>query len=151
MDRVLLLPEKLQSKVLIDEAFEHLIPMEGTRFIVLAKGEKLEDYYVYDFLTHRVWPLCNSELMGNAVVSSHVQCDNSTLLLLKVKTETELYLLFDVSRKKNNVKNLTEAMHSNPAHITWDAHSEQYLFTFQSGALDLIPLASEDLQPQYYK
>ena len=149
LTRALLLSKHPKRREVLPDAFERLIPIPETRFLLLLRGSRLDDVLVYDEEADDVWPLLEppSPLSGATVIGETV-VTGSPFVLFQVRSHDGEHLL-GASLKRDEVvlTDLTSLFAERPARVEWDPREPQQLFTWHDGALDRVDVDAREIFP----
>lgn len=150
LEKIMLLPEPLLTRPLVSDAVKELIPIPGTRFVVLATGPMLEDLVVYDREAEANWPLLPqaSPFRGSQVLS-HAVVRGSPFLLLRVKSQHgETYLGASLKSGQVQLANLTRLFPVKPQWVTWGPRWPRQLVSVQDGSVSRLDLEAMAIYPK---
>ena len=163
VEKILLVPKRPTRAELLPEAFEELLPLPETPFLLLANGTKLRDLVVYDTENKEHWPLASVELpLGNdpsARPSTSVSKDDPALVLATVRgsrfvmlrvrsRDGERFMGLELKPGDSRLTDLTTLFPARPVWIGWDPHAATYLFTAQDGAVNALDLDAMAIYPK---
>ncbi len=150
LERVLLPPGAWRREVLWAEPFTELVPLEGTRYLLLAAGPRLEDQFVYDWKDERGRPLLSEPWMHGARILTRFTVPKSEALLLKVRAQNrDAYLWADLGERETVLRDVTSLFPSAPQRVGWDPQAPENLFVLRGGALDRLSLAARAVYPRF--
>lgn len=150
LERVLLPPEAWRREVLWPKAFTQLVPLEGTRYLLLAAGPLLEDEFVYDWKERRGRPLSAEPWMRGARVLARFTVPKSEDLLFKVRAkEQDRYLWVKLGERETAVRDVSNLFPSSPQRVGWDPEARENLFALRGGALDRLSLNARAVFPKF--
>jgi hypothetical protein len=151
LERVLLLPESLETETLVQAAFRDLIPMPGNSFFLLAAGPELGDYSVFDWKDEEHYPLVPPySPFLEARVADVYSVPKSVLVIARVETEKgEKFLATEPRVKEGPVQDLTSLFIEPPSQVMWEPHHKRYLFTFQQGSIHRVDTGSRSVYPKF--
>ena len=149
LERVLLLPKTRPQQVLRPGPFEQLLPMPGTRFLLLTTGPTIADVTVYDTKDDASWPLLPTESsLRDARILSHVAVNDSPCLLFRVEArEGERWVWVELKPEVNRAADLTALLPETPQQVGWDPLDRRTLFTLHGDRLDRMELATRAIYP----
>jgi hypothetical protein len=153
LERILLEPVEWKREVLSTDAFEDLIPLEGTRLLILTQGDRVRDYVLFDRKEKRGWPLFPLDFSDrDAKVLSHFAAaetaflQNPFLLLRVDSRQGEAYYWIELKGKENEFQEVTSLFPRKPLEVLWDAQEKNILFSFQEGSLSRLDLKAQAVQ-----
>ncbi len=151
LERILLLPEQLNRKELLPEAFGNLIPLEEADFFLLSRGKKIEDFFIYDWKEEKLLPIVSTDspIRGSTVLS-HFTVAGSPFFVLQVRSkEGEKYLRIEPKGREVEVEDLTHLFLETPSRIEWDPRDKNHLFTLQDHHLNRLDVLSKSVYPKF--
>lgn len=149
LDKILLLPKTPKREKLLPDRFEELLPLQDTRFVLLAKGPNLGHLMVYDWQTgdHRpVVPIGSPFQSGE--ISGYVTRRGSSLLLVKVRLREGERFVASTLQGDDPPRDLTKLFLSNPLWVDWDPRDPRQLFAFEEGAVNRLDIESMAIYPR---
>jgi len=150
LDSILLLPTPLQPKELLPDAFVDLVPLLGTKWLLLAEGPQLEDLLVYDWESKRSLPVASDDsLIAGGRISWQTMVRGSAFLVMRVHGRgTDQVIRVDLEANEPALVDVTRVFPSVPRWVTWDPHTPQQLFTFHEGRVDRLDLETMAIYPK---
>lgn len=151
LEKIILVPKKLNPRVLLTDNYEDLIPLYGTRYLLLGKGSRLGDYFVYDWKSQEAWPLLEpNAAFKDFKVLSYFSVKESPFLFLRIASKTEeKFLWVELKHKSSSVRDISRFFAKGPMNVKWDAQAPHMLFIFGDNRLNRLDLNSETLYPDY--
>ena len=150
-DKILLIPEKLKTRVLIPETFEDLLPIPKTHFLLLMKSKKIRDFRVFNWKSETAVFLfsAGSPYRDAELVRSFVNQKNP-FVLLEVKLREKIKFLWcRLDKEKPLIKDVSLLFpRGEPSEIQWESGEPEYLFAFRSGNLDRLDLEKMVVYPK---
>lgn len=151
LERILLLPDQWKNKKLLSESFQNVIPIPGSRFLILAKSENAEDVFIYDRKLdelEKLFPFYSP--FGKAHVMKYFFVEKSMAFILQLDTENgEKFLWVAPRRNEIRIKELTALFSDKPEHIEWDPSERKILFSLQNGYLDALNITDKVTEPKF--
>lgn len=151
LERILLLPNQWKAEKLISEPFGDLIPIPGSRFLILAKGERAEDLFIYDRKLdelQKLFPVYSP--FGKARVMKYFFTEKSPNFLLRLDAQTgEKFLWVTPRFQEIRTKEITALFSDQPEHIEWDPSERKILFSLQNGYLDALSISDKISRPKF--
>ncbi len=151
-DKILLVPWHRQATAFFGGPCKEFIPMEGTDFILISKGDLIEDFLVYDIAREKGWPLSPLyDLYRGARVVSCWSVPRSDILVLQVEwNRLRKFLLVKIREEKNSMADITPIMPDEPLAIVWDPGDEKHLFSLhKDGEVNRLDVSSKEFFPAY--
>ncbi len=150
LDHILLLREHLEPQERLADAFEELIPIPDTRFLLLAKGATLADLVVYDWQREDSRPfLSTRSLFRNGQLAWQVHVRSSPFLLLGVRLpEGERVIRAELKTGETSLVDLTHLFPSKPIWVEWGSRAPRHLFTVQEGAVNRLDVDAMAMYPK---
>lgn len=143
-DSILFIPKELKSKVLIRESFTDLLPVSGTRFLLLMKTKKIKDIRVFDWKAGRFWKFALPEDAWADVEFEKIFLRyGSPFVLLSMKGEKKQEFLFCqlLERKKPKIRNISGLfVHGEPDEVQWGSGEPEFLFARYGNNIDRLDL-----------
>jgi len=150
LERILLLPRNPRFEGLLAGRFEDLVPIPGTRFLLLTTGSSLEDFLVYDWKARVSRPLLppTSDFQTGRVLS-YTTVKESPLVLFRIKLRgDEKTIAVDLSREKANGIDLSFLFPEDLAWVEWDPRNSHRLFAFRHGEIHRVDLNTMTFAPR---
>ena len=159
LERILLFPDQWQSEQLVDGTFEDLIPIDGSRTFLLAKGETLADIFIYDWQDEKLRPLVSKNTpYRNAAVRSYRTIAKSSHLLFRIEDGNGgKFLWVESDAKESTPMDLTPFFSpegtrpEGPEQIRWDPSKENRLFSFSNGRLEWVDTGTKPPKQQLFQ
>ncbi len=150
-DKILLIPDKRQPKLLLDEKFENLIPLPKMNLFLLQKSATLKDWTVYYCDENKQYPLLGEESdYGGMTLSKLYTVAESGGMLFLLNSDTGIrYLYIEPGQDKPFIMDITELFTVTPEKIDWDPAQPRQIFTFQNGYLNMIDITNKAVYPEY--
>ena len=148
-ERILLLPTAWKQERLLPGPFQELLPLPGTRFLVLRRGPMLSDHWFYDWKTGDARRLVAPESpLAEARVLSLGAVSGSPALLVRLSVPTDEWVLWiEPSADEPRVEDLTGLLPPGARHVTWDPLDRRHLLFLQDGVLVRLHLPSKTVTP----
>ena len=143
LERILLIPKSWRPMVLVERAFEDLVPVPNTEFFLLRDGPRVQDYAIYDWRAERLRPLVvDASLAASAkVLAVHTVRDSPSVLMRLDGREGDEYLWVELRGKQASLA-VTNLFQRKPLRVAWDPHEETLLFALESGHLNRLQVTS---------
>ena len=160
-EKILLLPQEWKPEQLIPDKLDNLIPMPASHFLILAKGSKLGDYFVYNLDEEKIWslfsadsPFRSSEVLSCFIQPSRPQAGFSLNgrpdVLFRVDSpQGEKLLWVEFKKGKARIDDLTNLFPPWPFWVEWDPGESGHLFVFQYNYLNRLDIISKAVYPKY--
>lgn len=151
VEKILLLSREPETETLLDISFQDLLSLPGTPYLLLSRGPKLGDFFVYHWKKKLYRPLLPaSSRFRNARVLSHFVVPKSSQLLFRVEIEgAKHFLRVHVRPSESQVENLTTLFPQMPSRVIWDPQQKNCLFVFRDGVLDRLHIPSRSMTPRF--
>ena len=149
-DKILLLPKNPKFEGLLAGPFEDLVPIPGTRFLLVTTGSNLEDFLVYDWKARTSRPLLGSRSRFQAGrVLSYTTVKESPLVLFRIRFQgDEKTIAVDLSREKSVGMDLSFLFPDDLAWVEWDPRNPRRLFGFRRGEVHRLDLSTMTFTPR---
>ncbi|OGW90616.1 MAG: hypothetical protein A3D28_02205 [Omnitrophica bacterium RIFCSPHIGHO2_02_FULL_63_14] len=144
-ERILLLPAAWKQERLLPGPFQELLPLPGTRWLVLRRGPMLSDHWFYDWKTGDAQRLvAPASPLAEARVLSIGTVNGSPALLVRLGVPADEWVLWiEPSADEPRLEDLTGLLPPGARHITWDPLDRRHLLFLQDGALVRLHLPSQ--------
>lgn len=150
-DRILLYPASWKHRVLLAGQFRDVTALPETRLLLLKKGKKVKDLFLYDWRwqkLHRLLPA--RSLFGEAEVLSYVLMRGSSRILLHVNFRgSEKFLWLDPRKKGSRVEDLTLLFPAKPRHVEWDPRLKGLIYSVQDQNLSRLEILTKSVEPKF--
>lgn len=129
-DKILLVPERLETKTLIGESFAGLLSIPDTRFLILSKTQQLKDLTIFDWKNETMRPfLPPSSSLANEEYETVFVSKGSPFLLLKMKGPKRRFFWCELEKEKPSIQDITGLFqYGEPSDVQWEGENPQYLF-----------------------
>lgn len=151
-EKVLLLPQRLKVKTLITSSFKSLLPVPGTRYLILGGSDLVGNVKVFDWKNESVRPLLPE---GSSFTSAKLirvfTAPESSWVLFQVKgPEGILFLGCSLDKDKPDVKDLSALFsQGEPREIAWEGGHPDYLFALYDQDLSRMDLEKMTVLPTF--
>ena len=150
LDTILLLPQSWRPRALLSDAFDDLLPVPATPYIILARQPTLGGMAVYDvrsgerrMLVDATSPYAGGELTWQATVKG------SAVWLCRVRGRTgDRSLLIDLEHPDAGPRDVTSVLPMKPLRVTWDPRAPTQLFTLQEGYVNRVDTEALAVYPR---
>ncbi len=151
LERVLLLPEPLEGRAVVSEAFRELIPIPKSDTFLLSTGPTLADMVVYNWKEAQVRPLLPAgSVFQEAKLSSVMAVEESAAALLRVDMDWKTrFLWVELKGKEPSMEDLTDLFVEPPVDVEWDPRDQRHLFAFHNGQLSRLDVVSKAIYPNF--
>lgn len=150
LEKIVLLPDRPAPREVLAGPFTDLVPIPGTRFILLVKGRSLEDIVVYDREADDGWALipAASAFLGGQI-AWHLMLRDSPFLLFKVAFPAGIkFLGIELIKGRARLTDLSSLFMSQPQRVMWDARAAHQLFSLHDYTVDRLDTDGMALYPQ---
>lgn len=161
-DEIIFLPKQWKQKKLLPDKFNNLIPIPGSHYLLLAKGNRVEDYFIYSCDEKKGWPLFlpSSSFGAFRVLSYFIQplreggfefAINAKInIFFRLDSkEGEKFLWVEFRKGKVRSEDLTELFPRWPFDVQWDPGESNQLFVFKNNYLNRLDVALKAVYPRY--
>lgn len=150
LEKVLLVPKNVKTRVLIGESFEDLWPVPGTRYLLLKGTERAGDLKVFDWKgdASRSVLLKDSPFVDARLVRIFTVRE-SAFIILQVKASGGMkFLGCHLDKERSEVKDFSRFFtKGEPQEIAWEGSHPDYLFALQGQDLSRVDLQKMVLLP----
>ena len=149
LDRVMLLPVDWNPQRLLPGPFQDLLPLPGTRFLLVRGGPTLADYTLYDWKAAEAKRLVSLDSpLAEARVTSLWTVPGSTSLLLRLAGPMGTRMVWiEPLADEPRLEDLTGFLPDGLRHLTWDPLDRRHLFFLEEGTLIRFHLPSKTMTP----
>lgn len=149
LDHVLLLPVERKRRRLLPGPFQDLLPLAGTRFLLVRGGQALADYTLYDWKAAEAKRLVSLDSpLAEARVLSVWTVPGSTSLLLRLGGPAgERIVWIEPPADEPRLEDLTGFLPTEARHFLWDPLDRRHLFFLEEAALVRFHLPSKTMTP----
>jgi len=153
LENILLIPNKWRSEKLSADIYAGIAPLDGINLVLLAKGNKLGDYFIYDPEKEKISPLLpeDSQFCDFPVKLIYKKRDSAMMIVYSGWLDSRRYLLLDIGAKKTKIREITELFPARPLYIDWDTGNEKTIFSFYKNYINRLDLEPENLYFKYEK
>jgi len=150
-DKVILVPGAWRPQVLLAGKYLSLTPIEETNYLLLAQGQLLKDWVVYEVKKNLSWPLVeHSSPWSFSIVTSVYKVKRSNYVLIQISANSKTrYLWVGLREKENKIQDVTHLITTPADQAQWDPDEPETIFILQGAALQKINLATGTLDPDY--
>ena len=144
-EHILLLSAAWKQERLLPGLFQELLPLPGTRWLILRRGPMLSDHWFYDWKTGDARRLVapDSPLAEARVLSLRIGSGSPALLVRLGVPADEWVLWIEPSAGEPRLEDLTGLLPPSARHVTWDPLDRRHLLFLQEGALVRLHLPSQ--------
>ncbi|MBP7088438.1 MAG: PEGA domain-containing protein [Candidatus Omnitrophica bacterium] len=152
-DKILFKPLDWSQKELLPYSFINLIPLPGTNFLILTKGERIEDHFIYNMQTEKLTPLIQQDslLYGLIVLSYDIVLDSSAFILRGINSEGERIIWVRLKDYDNEVRDVSSLFSENNFKVGWDPREANYVFSLQQNNLNQMNINTGGIYPKFYE
>lgn len=152
-DKILFKPMNWDKKELLSYSFTNLIPLPGTDFIILTKGEKIQDHFIYNMRTEKLIPLLQEDslLYGLIILSYDIVLDSPAFILRGVSSEGERILWVKLKDYDNEIKDISVLFSETNFKVGWDPYETNNVFSLQQNNLNQININTGGIYPKFYE
>ncbi|MBD3426905.1 MAG: PEGA domain-containing protein [Candidatus Omnitrophica bacterium] len=151
LDSVLLIPDKWQSRRILADEFNDLVPIPKSGFFLAEEGRTPGNIHVCDYRRERAWTLIDagSPFKEARVVDIFTE-RASSMVVARVKLDrSERFLWIDFADGSNTVKDITALLPADPDRIRWQASDENTLYVLRENAVKKVDVSSEAVYPEF--
>jgi hypothetical protein len=138
LEKVLLVPQSIKIRILLAEPFRDLLPIPGTRYLLLKSSHSAGDLKVFDWrseVSRSVLPKASS--FATAKIIKIFRVKDSSFIILQVETSGSMkFLGCQLDKEGSEVKDLSVLfVKGEPREISWEGDHPNHLFALQGQAL----------------
>lgn len=150
-DKILLIPDRWNTRTLAEGPFSDLTPLIGTEYVLLSRGEQLKDCVVYDWKKDTLQPfLEDGTSLGDFRVSDVFSREESQAVLIAGGPLWDRkYLYAQVIGQGVKVRDISKLITERPLTVEWDADNHDSLFALYEGHVDRLDTVSLAFYPKY--
>jgi len=151
-EKVLLIPQKIKTRILIAEPFEDLWPVPGTRYLLLKSTGHVGDLVAFDWKNEVSRPvLPKAAHFAEAKLVRVFTVKESPFVILQVKVpEGMKFLGCQIDKEKSEVQDLSGFFTGGEPHeILWEGSHPDYLFALYGQDLSRIDLEKKTVLPGF--
>lgn len=153
-EKVLLVPEHIKVRTLIDRSFKNLWPVPGTRYLLLKGSDRAGDLKVFDWRDEVFRPvLSETSPFTEAKLVKVFRVRESSFVILLVRTPAGvLFLGCQLDKEKSAVKDLSGLFpEGEPREISWEGDRPDYLFAWRGHALSRLDIEKRTVLPDLFE
>ncbi|MFH1799324.1 MAG: PEGA domain-containing protein [Candidatus Omnitrophota bacterium] len=152
LEKVLLVPQSIKARTLVAEPFEDLLPVPGTRYLLLKGAGHAGDLKVFDWkneILRSVLPGTSSFAVAKLIKIFRVK--ESSFVILQVETSEGMkFLGCQLDKEGPEVKDLSGLfVKGEPYEILWEGDHPDYLFVWQGQDLSRLDLVKMIVLPDF--
>jgi hypothetical protein len=150
--KILLIPDRWKQEELAPDGFLSLIPVSFGKSLLIVKGKRITDYFIYDLQSQSLKPLLpRSSKFSGAKVLFHFTMPGSPAILLCLESyQGRSFIWLKDSSYGVEIEDITELFPEYPLRVIWDPYDPGYLYAFQNGYINLIDIAKREVFPNYF-
>lgn len=151
LEKILLVPSALKRAQLSSEPFERLIPIEKSRYFLLAAGPRPGDLFVFDWKQEKIRPLFEKgDPLGEGKTLSFYSVPGAaSFLLLAHVRGGEKYLWAEIGDKECRVKDVSVCFPEEPLQVVWDPHDKNHLFSVHENYVNRVDLSAHSVAMKF--
>ncbi len=151
LEHVLLLPEKPGIETLDAASYDRLVPIEAVPFFLLARGETVGAWRMYDLEEEKLRPLVPS---GSPYANARIWrvfavAGSSQIVLRATRDGSDLYLRVDPAEDPTRIDDVTPHFAEPPEEVLWDPTEADILFAWREGWVRKIDLRAGEDNPDF--
>lgn len=153
LNKVILFPKNWQPETNSTYDFTKLIPLPESNRILLSKGEKLSDYFVYEMSSEKTKPIIKPDFIYADSKVVHYECmPRSEYVLFEVtSSDGPKFLWINIEKNKEEIKDVSSFFSTASEHVFWDAEEPKYLFSIENHVMKRLNLNTSMSAPQFMK
>ncbi len=150
LERILLFPDHWKPESLSTEAFQDVVVVSGSRYLILTKNDHADGLFIYDRQLEELQkvfsdysPLAKSRIM------KYFFTERSPSFIVQLDTEDgEKYFWASPRRKEVRLKDITASFSDKPEQIEWDRSEPEKIFSLQNGSVDALNVRTKQTAPK---
>ena len=148
-EHIVLVSAAWKPQVRMRGPFQELLPLPGTRFVLLRRGPTLSDHWYYDWKTGEARRLVPStSVLAEARLLSLLTSPGSPCLLVRVGVPADEWTLWiEPSADEPKVEDLTGFVPPGARRVLWDPLDRRHLVFLQEGSLVRLHVPSKTVSP----
>ena len=150
LEKIVLLPGEPRPQEMAQGSFTELVPVPGTRFLLLMAGRSLERVMVYDRDTGDSWPLIPSaSSFAGGQIARHVTLKESPFVVCQATFPAgSKWLGIELGKGRARLTDLTGLFAGSPQQVTWDPRAAHQIFALRDDGVDRLETDGMALYPQ---
>lgn len=151
-DKILLVPQSLKVRTLINKPLEALWPVSGTRYFLIGGSGIAGDLKVFDWKSETARPVLpeGSPLSDAEIVNVFMAKESSWVLLLVKGFRGIKFLACPLDKDKPEVTDLSKLfLKGEPTGISWEGSRPDYLFALYDEDLSRLDLERMTVLPGF--
>jgi hypothetical protein len=151
-EKVLLIPQNIKIRSLVTGTFKDLLPVPGTRYLLLKSSGLAGDLNVFDWKSEILRPILPKASSFAAMKLIRVfSVKESPFVILQVETSGGVkFLGCQLDKEKVEVKDLSDLfVKGEPHEISWEGGHPNYLFALQGQDLSRLDLEKMTALPDF--
>jgi hypothetical protein len=152
LEKVLLVPQSVKTRILAAESFEDLLPVPGTRYLLLKGAGHAGDLKIFDWKSEVLRSILpEAAPFRNAKLIKVFRVKESSFVILQVETpEGMKFLGCQLDKEESEVKDLSGLFEKGePYEILWEGDHPDYLFAWQGQDLSRLDLEKMIALPDF--
>lgn len=148
-EKILLIPQQFHAEPLLGGPFDRLIPVPGTRYLLVGREDRLADELVYDGKERKAWPLFRADSpyrRGRALRHQTVR-ESHALLLEALLPEGVRTLWIERLAENSEAQDITALLSEPPFRASWDPADRRHLTVVRHDALSRVDLVTKTVSP----
>jgi len=144
LDNVFLLPQTNAMEIVAETAFDSLLAIDGTPYIILLAQDQASAARVFNHRKRTLSPLfpTNAPYASRSVRRLFTRPNSPYVLAHLSDTPTNRYLFVRLDNEPNTVQDITTLMPKTPAEVLWSKAAPEQLFCFEKGVVTKVDLAT---------
>ena len=152
-EKILLIPQNWQQRELSGDRFRSLLGLNGTDYLILAKGTKAEDYYIFNCKTEQAFPIFKADSgLKNSRVLVQFSVDGSPQLIIGAELRgKKIFILIKIKEDSAETLDISDLIYEPPLDIVWDPADNRHIFSLHKDKLNRLDVERRTVYPNYVK
>ncbi|RLC23327.1 MAG: hypothetical protein DRH21_07185 [Deltaproteobacteria bacterium] len=148
---ILLIPENWTKREVSSQIFSQMTPISDTHLMILARGNKLCDYFVFDWESDEMWPLvnCTGETREMNVLKLFTAGGSDVVVVLTACEGKQNYAWIRLEKEQPEIKDISTLFVEEPSMIVWDPGAPSQLFSWQDGYVNRLDIEQGAVYPKF--
>lgn len=140
LDHLFLLPHPDAMKMLTQESFDSLRPIDGTPYIVLQTGNRAADAHVFNGERETLVPLVptNAPYASRSIREIFTMPGSPDVLVQIGDDKQDRYLWVHLDQAPTTSEDITPLIPKVPSEVLWSTDAPEWLFCFQNGSVNKV-------------
>jgi len=148
---ILLIPENWTKREVSSQIYSQMTPIYDTHLMILARGNKLCDYFVFDWKSDDMWPLvsCTDDTKKTEVLKLFTIRGSDVVVVQTACEEKQNYAWIRLGKGQPEIKDISTLFVEEPLRIVWDPEEPSQLFSWQDGYVNRLDIEQSAVYPKF--